>query len=225
MAIIAQTYCSHHICLCLARFLLSRDGKAGELSRRSILIPFWQPTRALDTMTLRGDIWRVFKQLLRLDIRLHIPFRQHVCDCFWRPKFEPQAHGRTPIWAVPHRSEFPDSGCVLNACVFCGRSVDGFCVGIVYSDIGTSPLYVLNGIWPTSGPVPPSEDIIGGISAIIWSLTIVPLLKYASPYPVDKLNMTYRISFRLAFRCTLEPRKVSIYASCGTSTPTKLYSF
>ncbi|KAF5315194.1 hypothetical protein D9619_007278 [Psilocybe cf. subviscida] len=57
-------------------------------------------------------------------------------------------------------------------------------LGIVYSDIGTSPLYVLNGIWPTSGPVPPSEDIIGGISAIIWSLTIVPLLKYASPYPV-----------------------------------------
>lgn len=50
--------------------------------------------------------------------------------------------------------------------------------GIIYSDIGTSPLYVLNGIWPAAGPVPPAEDVIGGISAIIWSLTLLPLVKY-----------------------------------------------
>lgn len=54
------------------------------------------------------------------------------------------------------------------------------CTGIIYSDIGTSPLYVLNGIWPSSGPAPSEEDIIGGISAIIWSLTLVPLIKYVS---------------------------------------------
>ncbi|KAI0032636.1 potassium transporter [Vararia minispora EC-137] len=52
-------------------------------------------------------------------------------------------------------------------------------LGIIYSDIGTSPLYVLNGIWSAAGPVPPKEDVIGGISAIVWSLTIIPLLKYA----------------------------------------------
>ncbi|KAJ7029293.1 potassium transporter [Mycena alexandri] len=51
-------------------------------------------------------------------------------------------------------------------------------LGIIYSDIGTSPLYVLNGIWPASGDVPPTEDIIGGISAIIWALTLLPLIKY-----------------------------------------------
>lgn len=50
--------------------------------------------------------------------------------------------------------------------------------GIIYSDIGTSPLYVLNGIWPASGSVPPKEDVIGGVSAIVWSLTIIPLIKY-----------------------------------------------
>jgi KUP system potassium uptake protein len=50
--------------------------------------------------------------------------------------------------------------------------------GIIYSDIGTSPLYVLNGIWPASGPVPPEDDVIGGLSAIVWSLTLLPLLKY-----------------------------------------------
>ncbi|KAF9517117.1 hypothetical protein BS47DRAFT_1436128 [Hydnum rufescens UP504] len=51
-------------------------------------------------------------------------------------------------------------------------------LGVIYSDIGTSPLYVLNGIWPSSGPLPSNEDIIGGLSAIIWSLTILPLIKY-----------------------------------------------
>ncbi|CAE6535257.1 unnamed protein product [Rhizoctonia solani] len=51
-------------------------------------------------------------------------------------------------------------------------------LGIIYSDIGTSPLYVLNGIWSSSGPFPSEEDILGGISAIVWSLTLVPMLKY-----------------------------------------------
>ncbi|CUA70967.1 High affinity potassium transporter [Schwanniomyces occidentalis] [Rhizoctonia solani] len=51
-------------------------------------------------------------------------------------------------------------------------------LGIIYSDIGTSPLYVLNGIWPSSGPFPSEEDILGGISAIVWSLTLLPMLKY-----------------------------------------------
>lgn len=50
--------------------------------------------------------------------------------------------------------------------------------GIIYSDIGTSPLYVLNGIWPGSGSVPSEEDVLGGISAIVWSLTLLPLVKY-----------------------------------------------
>jgi len=51
-------------------------------------------------------------------------------------------------------------------------------LGIIYSDIGTSPLYVLNGIWPINGPVPSKEDVIGGVSAIFWSLTFLPLCKY-----------------------------------------------
>lgn len=51
-------------------------------------------------------------------------------------------------------------------------------LGIIYSDIGTSPLYVLNGIWPSSGPVPSPEDVVGGVSAIVWAMTLIPLLKY-----------------------------------------------
>ena len=40
-----------------------------------------------------------------------------------------------------------------------------------------SPLYALNGIWSTA---PSAEDVVGGISAIIWALTLLPLLKYVS---------------------------------------------
>ncbi|KAG0142024.1 hypothetical protein CROQUDRAFT_663100 [Cronartium quercuum f. sp. fusiforme G11] len=52
-------------------------------------------------------------------------------------------------------------------------------VGIIYGDIGTSPLYVLNGIFPADGPVPSAEDVLGAISAILWALTFVPLIKYS----------------------------------------------
>ncbi|KAH9941946.1 potassium transporter [Amylocystis lapponica] len=51
-------------------------------------------------------------------------------------------------------------------------------LGIIYADLGTSPLYALGGIWTASGPPPPKEDVIGVISTIIWALTLLPLLKY-----------------------------------------------
>ncbi|KAF9644319.1 potassium transporter [Thelephora ganbajun] len=51
-------------------------------------------------------------------------------------------------------------------------------LGIVYADIGTSPLYTLNGIWAPDAPAPPKEDVIGGISATIWAMTLLPLVKY-----------------------------------------------
>lgn len=41
-----------------------------------------------------------------------------------------------------------------------------------------SPLYVLTTIFSTTGPAPNKEDVIGGISAIVWAFTLLPLLKY-----------------------------------------------
>ena len=49
-----------------------------------------------------------------------------------------------------------------------------------------SPLYVLNGIW--SSP-PAAEDVIGGISAIIWAITLLPLLKYVSALADEVLHL------------------------------------
>ena len=49
-----------------------------------------------------------------------------------------------------------------------------------------SPLYVLNGIWPTT---PSAEDVIGGISAIVWALTLLALLKYVSVLANEVLHI------------------------------------
>src|SRR5215218_2635703 len=49
-------------------------------------------------------------------------------------------------------------------------------LGIIYGDIGTSPLYVLNAI--TNGKVISELLILGSLSCIIWTLTIQTTVKY-----------------------------------------------
>ena len=49
-------------------------------------------------------------------------------------------------------------------------------LGIIYGDIGTSPLYVLNAI--TSGKVITEELVVGALSLIIWTLTLQTTIKY-----------------------------------------------
>src|SRR5687768_6367578 len=49
-------------------------------------------------------------------------------------------------------------------------------LGIIYGDIGTSPLYVLNAI--TRGRVISEALIIGSLSLIIWTLTLQTTIKY-----------------------------------------------
>ena len=49
-------------------------------------------------------------------------------------------------------------------------------LGIIYGDIGTSPLYVLNAI--IKGKTITNELIIGSLSLIIWTLTLQTTIKY-----------------------------------------------
>ncbi len=51
-------------------------------------------------------------------------------------------------------------------------------LGIIYGDIGTSPLYVLKTIIKEGGGVVREDLILGGISCIFWTLTIQTTLKY-----------------------------------------------
>ncbi|MBQ0832778.1 potassium transporter Kup [Marinobacter sp.] len=61
-----------------------------------------------------------------------------------------------------------------------GRSAIGLAVlGIVYGDIGTSPIYALRACFRGVSPVPINEaNILGILSLIFWALIIVISLKY-----------------------------------------------
>jgi len=56
-----------------------------------------------------------------------------------------------------------------------------FALGVVYGDIGTSPLYAVKETFnPQYGIPMTSDNILGGISAIFWTLMIVVSLKYVA---------------------------------------------
>jgi KUP system potassium uptake protein len=54
-------------------------------------------------------------------------------------------------------------------------------LGVVYGDIGTSPLYTVHEVFAGSGRVPLTpENVVGVVSVIFWSLMIVVSLKYVT---------------------------------------------
>ena len=50
-------------------------------------------------------------------------------------------------------------------------------LGIVYGDIGTSPLYVFNNIFLNQ--VPSKNDVFGATSLILWTIVLIVLVKYS----------------------------------------------
>ncbi|MGN6704193.1 MAG: KUP/HAK/KT family potassium transporter, partial [Burkholderiaceae bacterium] len=54
-------------------------------------------------------------------------------------------------------------------------------IGIVYGDIGTSPLYTIKEIFsPEHGLRLDPANLYGAISLIVWGLTIIVSLKYVT---------------------------------------------
>lgn len=52
-------------------------------------------------------------------------------------------------------------------------------LGVVYGDIGTSPLYALRECFAGSRPLPPTRpNVLGILSLIFWSLLLIVSLKY-----------------------------------------------
>ncbi|KAK9131345.1 hypothetical protein Sjap_011832 [Stephania japonica] len=50
-------------------------------------------------------------------------------------------------------------------------------IGVVYGDLGTSPLYTLPGIFPSG--IKHRDDLLGAYSLIFYALTLITLIKYA----------------------------------------------
>jgi len=49
-------------------------------------------------------------------------------------------------------------------------------IGVVYGDIGTSPLYVYSSTFP--GGIRHPDDLLGVLSLILYTLILIPMLKY-----------------------------------------------
>ncbi len=61
---------------------------------------------------------------------------------------------------------------------FVGLSVGA--LGIVYGDIGTSPLYAMDQLFlDRAGAGHTTAEIFGGVSLVIWTITIIVAIKYA----------------------------------------------
>jgi len=53
-------------------------------------------------------------------------------------------------------------------------------LGVVFGDIGTSPLYAMSACFTGPGIAVTPEHVLGVLSLIFWSLVLVILLKYVS---------------------------------------------
>ncbi|GKV04940.1 hypothetical protein SLEP1_g17021 [Rubroshorea leprosula] len=64
---------------------------------------------------------------------------------------------------------------VVNWCVILQLAFQS--IGVVYGDIGTSPLYVYSSTF-SNGIIKHPDDILGVLSLILYTLTLIPLAKY-----------------------------------------------
>ncbi len=53
-------------------------------------------------------------------------------------------------------------------------------LGIVFGDIGTSPLYTVKTILGVTGGAPDPATILGVLSLVIWTLIIITTVKYVA---------------------------------------------
>ena len=73
---------------------------------------------------------------------------------------------------TPHESSLPKSG--LSALTL-------GCIGVVYGDIGTSPLYAFREAMSAAGDAKTGfqpVEVLGVLSLIVWTLMIIVTLKY-----------------------------------------------
>jgi KUP system potassium uptake protein len=53
-------------------------------------------------------------------------------------------------------------------------------LGVVFGDIGTSPLYTLKTVLNYTGPNPSAAETLGALSLILWTLLIITTIKYVN---------------------------------------------
>jgi K+ potassium transporter len=80
-------------------------------------------------------------------------------------------------------------------------------LGIVYGDIGTSPLYAFREVFhPERGIAPTVEAVHGLLSMIVWSLILIVSIKYVARTTVAKVAFS---------RCWRSSRATAVHGPAG----------
>ena len=92
-------------------------------------------------------------------------------------------------------------------------------LGVVYGDIGTSPLYAAKETFNPDHGIPLSTaNVLGGLSAIFWSLMIVVSLKYVILI-MGIIHRKRRSGSDFVLKCTrITVRPSSVTMNATTST-------
>src|ERR1700683_4278592 len=91
----------------------------------------------------------------------------------------PSPEGAAPPPCKPEQAARPRPAAPIRARGTAGGAVLGLsALGIVFGDIGTSPLYTLKTVFDLTGANPAPETVLGVLSLIIWTLIIITTLKY-----------------------------------------------
>src|SRR5215470_14397977 len=82
------------------------------------------------------------------------------------------------VVTAPSGSEVPVNGEARSRTGFWGLTLGS--IGVVYGDIGTSPLYALReAVVAAAGPgLATEEAVLGVLSLILWALVVIVTLKY-----------------------------------------------
>jgi KUP system potassium uptake protein len=56
-------------------------------------------------------------------------------------------------------------------------------LGVVFGDIGTSPLYAMQSVFAAQDGPPTRDDVYGPVSLVFWTVTLVVSVKYVVEVP------------------------------------------
>jgi len=84
-------------------------------------------------------------------------------------------------------------------------------LGVVFGDIGTSPLYTLKTVLALTGGIPNAQTILGSLSLILWTLIMIASIKYVSlAMRFDNDGEGGILALMSLFSLTLRPRPVVV---------------
>ncbi|KAE8704490.1 Potassium transporter 7 [Hibiscus syriacus] len=94
-------------------------------------------------------------------------------------------------------------------------------LGVVFGDVGTSPLYTFSVMF-SKAPINGDEDVIGGLSLVLYTLLVIPLVKYVLTF--FGLIMTVKVVLLHLYSLVSRHVKVSLLLNLVPSD-TQIFGF